>query len=342
LNVNKDSEVITHIEAFALFVIFAFVLVILYPKEMLEKQVLAESSNYDLTVVYLENMIRIDPENTNLALALVKSSVKSGNFALALKMIEVLRKNADAQLLKELDKYQFEALKAKYFSTNEKKYQDEIIQEIDDLLQKLLESRSYLEVDLVYWYRAAREFSLYSPALEFLTRLIQRDEKLKWLEECFYLSAELKNDKQQDECLVKLQSVDEKWVERAYYLAREDGEYKRALLLLKGMSKSSIFWKKELAKFYLELQQYEKASDIFMQLYKQATSYKEKKTYFKKALQALQYGSLGEKVSTLARKYESRYYKDKHMSMYIIKIYLAFSKLDDASRVSVQRLKYIK
>lgn len=339
---DKDLEVVSNGEAFLLFVIFAFLLYILYPKEMLEKQVLAESSNYDLTVVYLENMIRLDPKNKKLTLALIKSSAKSGNFSLSLKMIKVLRPKADDKLLMRLDKYAFEALKSKYFSTNEKKYHAETVAEILVLFNKILNEKSYAPQDLEYWYKGAREFSLYTPALEFLRRLLQKEERLAWLEECYYLSGKLKVHTAQDECLQKLEVLDKEWTQKAYYLAREEGKTKRAIVLLEEMSKSSVRWRKELASFYLELKQYTHSSAEYMKLHAGATSKLKRKTYLKQALKALEYGKEYDKAVILARKYEKSYYKDKKMSMYFIKLYLAMGKLEDASRVSIERLKSLK
>ena len=114
-NANKEVEVITYIEVFLVFLVFSFILYVLYPKNMLEKQVLAESSNYDLTAIYLENMLRIEAENTVLTLALVKASIKGGKYDLALKMIKILEKDADNTSLQELIGLRFEALKVKYF-----------------------------------------------------------------------------------------------------------------------------------------------------------------------------------------------------------------------------------
>jgi len=343
-NADKDVEVISYIEVFLVLLVFSFVLYVLYPKNMLEKQVLAESSNYDLTAIYLENMLRIEPENTELTLALVKASIKGGKYDLALKMIALLGKGADEKLLHELIGFRFEALKVKYFSTNEKKYQDEVKAEIRLLLAEVIEDRHYDDKNLEYWYSGSREFSLNAPSLFFLYRLLEREERSVWLEECFYLSAELKDEKMQRECLMKLRTIDvsryEKWTVEAYYLAVQEGEIERAIALLKDMATRSKKWREELAKFYVEIKRYKDGSSEYMILYKSASSSKEKNKYLLKALQALQYGSLMDEATRLARKYEALYYKDKEMSGMFIRLYLSIGALDDAKRVSIERLKY--
>ncbi len=343
---NKSLEVVSYVEALFIFIIFAAVLFVLYPKDMLQKQVISESSNYDLTAIYLQNMLRLEPENRTLTLALLKSSLKSGKYDLALKMIELLKSNADETLKKELTKYRFEALKVKYFSTNEARFHVEIRTEMSLLFNSVIAERSYLNEELEYWYKGSREFSLHQSALFFLYRLLEREERTQWLEECFYLSSDLKDEKMQGECLSKLRKLDEheyeKWTQQAYYIALGAGETERAVGLLKDMALRSKKWHLELAKYYLELKRYKASSDEYMLLYKSAKVYKEKTGYFMKALEALQYGSLMEEAADLARRYEALYYKDKKMSRRLIKLYLAAGKLDDAKRVSIERLKYLE
>ncbi len=342
---NNNGEVVTYLESAMIFVIFAFILYALYPKDMLQKQVLAEKSNYDLTAIYLENMLRLEPQNKELTLALLKASIKSGKYDLAMKMIAVLQKDAERIFLKELAGFRFEALKVKYFSTNEKQFRAEIRTEIKGLLSEVIDAKYYDDDNLEYWYKGSREFSINTSALFFLYRLLEREEKALWLEECFYLSSDIKDEKMQRECLMRLREIDtsryDEWTQQAYYLAVEEGEIERAVSLLKDMASRSVKWRIELAKFYIEIKRYKESSLAYMTLYKGARSAKEREKYLILAIQALQYGSLMEDAAALARKYEARYYKDKEMSSVFIKLYLAAGKLDDAKRVSIQRLKYM-
>lgn len=343
---TKKIEVISYLEALFIFIVFAFVLYMLYPKDMLYRQVLSESSNYDLTAIYLENMIRLEPENKALIMALIRTSAKMGKHDLSLKMIEALSKDADESLLKELVTYRFEALKTKYFSTNEEQFQEEVKNEMILFLQTLMEEENFDEEHTEYWYRAAREFSLHRPALFFLSELLQREKKAKWLEECFYLSSDLGNKKMQKECLNTLKTIDtehyEEWMERAYYLALQEGEQERVISLLKEMAKGSVSWQQELAKYYLQVKEYKKASEQYILLYEKTKNYTAKKNYLIRALESLQYGSLMDEATALARKYESLYYADKEMSKFLITLYLAAGKLDDAKRISIERLKYME
>lgn len=345
-NADKDIEVVSYVEAVLVFLVFTFVLYVLYPKNMLEKQILAESSNYDLTAIYLENMLRIEPENKALTLALLKASIKSGKYDLALKMADLLQKDADAQLNRELMGFRFEALKVKYFSTNEQRYQAEVKMQISDLLAKVVNEQYYDDDTLEYWYKGSREFSLNSPALFFLYRLLEREEKSVWLEECFYISTDIKDQKMQTECLARLRKIDtaryEEWTQQAYYLAVQEGEIERAIVLLREMASRSVRWREELAKFYVELKRYKEGSAEYMLLYKGAKIAGDKKRYLMKALQALQYGALMQEAAVLARQYEHLYYRDEAMSRMFIKLYLAADKLEDAKRVSIKRLKYME
>ncbi len=342
---DKRIEVVSYLEAVLVFVVFAFVLYALYPKQMLEKQVLAEQSNYDLTAIYLENMLRLEPENIELSMALIEASLKSGKFDLALKMIEIVQNRAEPTLQEELIRYRFEALKVKYFSTNELVLRSEIRDEIHTVLDEVSKRSGYYQNRLEYWYKASREFSLNNSALFFLYKLLEHEEKALWLKECFYLSTDLKNEVMQEDCLTRLRTVDtsnyDTWTQQAYYMALQEGKTERALSLLKDMASRSQRWRIELAKFYVELRRYKEGSGEYMKLYKKARSAQEHQAYLRKALAALQSGALMNEAAALARQYEALYYKDKQMSIFFIKLYLAANKLDDAKRVSLERLKYV-
>lgn len=344
-NVNKRIEVVSYVEAALVFLVFGFVLYTLYPKDMLEKQVLAENKNYDLTAIYLENILRLDPDNKELTLALIKASLKSGQFDLSLKMIAALEKSADEALLQVLIKYRFEALKVKYFSTNEKKFHQETRMQIKEVFKEVVSHPYYNEDNIEYWYKGSREFSLNQASLFFLYKLLEAEEKTLWLEECFYLSSDLKDEEMQQDCLSRLRQIDtshyNEWTKQAYYLAVEEGEIERAISLLKDMASRSVKWRIELAKFYIELKMYKEGSNEYMTLYKNAKTKKDKRFYLLKALEALQYGSLMDEASSLVRKYEALYYKDEQMSRIFIKLYLGANKLEDAKRVSIERLKYM-
>lgn len=342
---DKRFEVVSYLEAALVFIVFSFVLYALYPKQMLQKQVLAEKSNYDLTAIYLENMLRLEPDNMELTIALLEASIKSGKFDLALKMIDALQKDASVEFRRQLLSYRYEALKVKYFSTNEVHLQNETKEEILALLNMISAEGLYTQGDLEYWYKGSREFSLNTPALFFLYKLLEHEEKALWLKECFYLSSDIKDERLQEECLLRLRMADvshyNEWTQQAYYLALQEGKIEQALSLLKDMASRSHKWQLELAKFYVELRRYKEGSAEYMKLYKRAKNAKERKKYLLKALEALQFGSLMDEAAALARKYEALYYRDKQMSAIFIKLYLAGNKLQDAKRVSIERLKYV-
>ena len=72
---RADEErlfVATYKEIAIVFISFALILFFLYPKDILKENVLTEESNYDLSVLYLKNMLRHDPQNEVLMLALAK------------------------------------------------------------------------------------------------------------------------------------------------------------------------------------------------------------------------------------------------------------------------------
>lgn len=343
---DEPLEVITYFEAVMIFILFGFILYVLYPKDMLREQILAESSNYDLTAKYLENMLRLEPENKELTMTMIRTSIKNRQHELSLKLIEVMVKSADKELMQELVVYKLEALRVKYFSTNEAALRQEIVADIVALLDEVVEKHYYLDSDLDFWYDSARSFSLHKQALGFLKELLAVKKQAKLLEECFYLSVSLKNTSMQTQCLSDLRKMDSahyrEWTEKAYYIAMRKGDIHGAIALLQEMSKDSKKWQERLAAYYLELRQYKNSSNEYLRLLDSSKTHGYKKRYLGLALRSLQYGDLYNDAVILARKYESLYYNDEEMSMKIIRLYLSYNRLEDARRVSLKRLEYMK
>ena len=112
MSIAKDErlEVMSYSGILGVFLLFALVLYLLYPKEMLEQNVLKESSNYDLTEIYLENMLRQDPDNTELMIALANTAIESGNIDLATRLLKVLETSKDEAVLKRPSCYDIRSL----------------------------------------------------------------------------------------------------------------------------------------------------------------------------------------------------------------------------------------
>ena len=80
-HVDNEIEkvyVATYKELIFTFIVFSIILIVLYPKDLLKEQILAEKSNYDLSMLYLENLLDHDPNNESLMLILAEQSLRTG------------------------------------------------------------------------------------------------------------------------------------------------------------------------------------------------------------------------------------------------------------------------
>ena len=95
-SVNNSKEyVASYKELIITFLVFCIILFMLYPKDLIKEQILAENSNYDLSMLYLKNMLKNDPSNESLMLLLASQSLRSGKKDLAYKLLELLHNSKD-------------------------------------------------------------------------------------------------------------------------------------------------------------------------------------------------------------------------------------------------------
>ena len=336
------KEIASTREILFIFSIFVFILFILYPKAMLHKQVLAEKSNYELTGVYLENMLRLEPENVDLMFAAADASLQNGNYDLAEKLISVLRKSDNMQIAKELELLNYKLLKILIEHSSDPVFIEKRKIEMLNIIYHVSEKKLFDKDNAFIWYRNAMDFSEKELALEFLKPLCEIDDHFA-LEQCVYMAVQPQNRHMRIQCTKKLIRIDKKeskkWLGILYTFYVEDKDYKNALDTLERLVKIDSGFKEELARMEAVAGNFVKSSNLYISFYENADDYKSKKRYLLEAVRVLVTGEMNDRAVKLAQRYEDNYLKDEEMSTKLIKLYLSMDRLEAAKKLSVKLLK---
>jgi len=340
---NKDRvDFATYREIVAIFMIFAIILYSIYPKDMQKKQVLAEKSNYALSAVYLENMLRLDPENADLLFATVKADIESGNMRLANKLIEILKDSKD---IKAKGKYYL--LKYKLLDADRKKSEDqnmtrEIESDMIDIIYKVSRESLFEKKYAMLWYKNAKELSQKEEAFKFLEPFYGHNDNNS-LKRCIELADEDQYADKKLRCLDRLVSIDtnmsKEWLISAYTMYSEYGEDKKALNIVKRLARLDSNYTIELARLQRVAGDYRVSSNLYISLYNSSSDEKTKKEYLIKAIEVLQEGDLNREIVAVLERYEDIYIDDDELMMKFIKIYLAIEELPKAKLLSLKLLE---
>ena len=339
---TEHSYVFSYPEIIGLFISFVVVLFLLYNGNHLEERVLQENSNYDLTVIYLENMLKQDPKNENLMLALAKTTQKSGNTDLSMKLLTVLVHTKNQAILEEIDTLKYYLLKETVPHLSKEK-KEETLKEMNQLLISITNRPLKNMTEIKQLYDEAIWIKNNSLAYKLTSLAIEKESDPYWLKQRYALALKLHHTQEAQNTLQKLLMYDmghkEEWLKEIYYHASNNGRYKDAEKILKKLEGITSLWKVEHAGLAIRMREYHKASEIYLSLSNETDDQKVKKMYLIKALQALQYGNLSSDAVTLAKKYENIYLNDPEMRELFLKLYLSADDLEAASNFSKKLLK---
>ncbi len=343
---NSDKAyVATYKELIFIFVVFIAILVVLNPKDLIKEQVLSEKSNYDLSILYLKNILEQEPENEEIMLLLAEQSLSNGDKDLSIRLLGLLLQSKNKLIRTKVTFLSYDLLKDDYYYL-ENKDETELLKMKDrlkELLLKIIDDNVYEEEDIRKWYDEAVFLDYDFAKYVFIKQLLAKDtQNVELIKIAYYLAVEFKNVNDTTDYIHRLAQYDiensDKWKRDEYYTLIMQKQYERAEVLLLVYSETSLEWKIRLAEFYLMRAKYKKASKIYIDLFNASSDYIEKKNYFFKAARALQGGNLLKETAALARSYESYYAKDREVRNFLLKIYMATGYLDYAFILSKQIL----
>ncbi len=344
INAYEKKYVVTYKELILTSIVFCVILFVLYPKDLLKNQILSEASNYDLSMLYLRNMLDNDPSNESLMMGLAEQSLRSGKRDLSFRLLELLHNSKDYDMRKKANVLSYKLAKEDYFFFKDKKKKQEQMLKIAALFENIMLNKFYNEDDIDIWHKEALFVKDDFWTNYFLKKRIKKNPSdVKLLEEGYYLAMKLGNKRNAISLLHALQQHDKyrknQWIFAEYHMAMDAKKYIEAEMILKKHSDDSLSFKDELAHFYNSRGAYIKSSQIYMSLYHDIHLYSVKKRYLIKAIKELQAGNYLSQAVDLAAAYEKRYINDREVRSYILKLYIAAGDLNKATQLAKKLLK---
>ncbi|NPA81648.1 MAG: hypothetical protein GXO31_03460 [Epsilonproteobacteria bacterium] len=206
MKLPKSEYAISIREIVFIFFIFSFVLYFLFPKESLKEKVLKENKSNELVLVYIENMIKFDPENYKLLLHFADISLQEDNFYTTKAIVEMLLKVNNEKARESAIVLGEKLFKRQYFLLKRKKEKEKLIEEYKDMLfdMVMVTDNDKLREDILTYLLSQKKEREY---LKFLKALSKKS---------FYWKRKLAD----------------------YYLSKS--EHKKAFLLYKDLIKREI------------------------------------------------------------------------------------------------------
>jgi len=336
--VDHDHEklyVATYKELLFTFIVFCIILFVLYPKDLLKEQILSEKSNYDLSILYLKNLLEHSPEDESLMLILAEQTLHSGNKDLSLRLLELLLKSENKAYREKATLLSYELQKEYYFYIQEEERLAKQKKILQDLFIEIYSSKMYNIEEAEKWYKESVFVNVERATYFFLKKILESEpQDIGLLQQAYYLAKKFKENSYALKYIALLQQYDikdlDKWAKDEYYMHINFKEYNLAEKILKKHSSSSLEWKVQLAEFYLMLKSYKKASKIYSELFTIENNYNKKRDFFYQSVRVLQAGNYFKEASQRVKKYENFYFHDINVREFMLKIYIATGDLDRA------------
>jgi hypothetical protein len=314
---------------------------------MISKQILSEKTNYDLSMLYLNNMLKNDSSNEKLMLVLAEQSLNSGNKDLSFKLLKLLKDTKDKQIKSKSYLLSYQLAKGDYFYLEKENKQEAMqakYQELRKLYKTIIGEKLYQAEDIEGLYKEGSFLKDDASSFLLVQKLLsKKPENVELLKDAYYLSRNMNDNKQAIEYVDKLIVLDKynpkKWNNAKYNILLEKYSVDDALSLLQQESKSSKAWQLKLADYYLYNKQYKNAANVYMEIYTKSDKYVQKKDYFLKAVKTLQGGGKTKDAASLTYEHENYFFKDASMRILMLKIYIATGDLRKARKLSKKMLK---
>ncbi len=341
---DRETSVITNKELIFLIAVFVFILIQLYPKNILQKIIEDDHSDHALTMVYLKDLLKHHPNDEMLNLVYLEKKMQIRDANISIPAAKKLMRSDKEYIRNKAILLTFNAELIRYFQTKDEKERKKLYPELQKLFAIIYAKKLY-DDDVKQWYANAT-FVQHDPARYFfIKQLVQQEPtNVDLLKNAYFLALKVGNEEEAKKYLHALLLYDTKnpqqWALQKYYALIRAHKYNEAQLVLKQNAGKSLKIKKELASFYLMNSFYKQASQTYLEIAKEVKTQKERDFYIKKAIRALQAGNLLKEASLLARKYEMHYINNRSMRNFILKIYLAAGKLDWADKYAKKILQH--
>ncbi len=336
---KKREFVVTNLEIFLLFFSFLGILFLLFPKESLQKQVLAEKSNFDLTAIYLKNLMKLNPEDNELILVMAKTLYQQKKYDLAINLLKILNDNPDKKISQDAT-----LLHIKINNTRLKVEKDSsILQKIKDENSKLLKSviyNKYIDKNSSKTlYHAAITSGDKTSALKFnrnILDFVKGEERIKWFKNYHYLASDL-NEVKEDIYALKILTKEDKneskmWLNSLIPLLDKNID-------LENLASDLSLDKEALANLYILKNRKNRAILIYKQLHYDEKNLEKREKLFIKLIDMYKASNNTASAAKFAKVYENEYKKNSHMTNILLKLYLEANRADFAKDLSLKIIK---
>jgi hypothetical protein len=344
---RKKIYVATYKEIIIGFIVFCIILLVLYPKEQLTKEVLQESSNYDLSILYLENMLKNDPSNEALMLSLAKQAFKAGKKDLSYRLLKLLKNSHKQEIRENAYLLSYQIAKEDYFYLKKAEKKTALhrkYKELQELFHTIIAQHYYKETQIQQLYQES--YFLHDTTNEYflVQKLLQKHPNdIKLLSDAFYLSVKTNNYEKAMHYLNTLALLDKKhhnkWLDERYYLLAKHYSYKETESFLLQHAQNSAYWEKKLVSFYLGHKQYKKVAQLYMNRFRHTSHHKQQLQLWLQAIETLRAGGYTKDALRLGYRYENYFFHDKKARIALLKLYISANDLKKAKQLSKKILK---
>jgi hypothetical protein len=343
----KKPYVATYKEIVIGFVTFVLVLVVLYPKDMLQKQVLAEDANYDLSMLYLQNMLKNDPGNEVLMYSLAKQSLKGEKRTLAFKLLRLLKTAKDITIRKKAYLLSYKVAKENYYYLlKDQKFADakKLKDEMNTILKEIVKYGYYTDKDLLKLYQEAEFVKDQKLSYFFVKKLLKKEPtNPHYLQSALYFAIKENKSKEALKYLNVLIRIEpqnaQKYKEEKYYILYNFVSKEAAHTFLLNEAKKSPLWMEKLAKFYLYERNYRASSRIYQQLFLTTENERKKEEYFLASLKALQAGNRLKDATKLGIRYQQEFLHNRRVRTFLLQLYISANELQHARSLALTILQ---
>jgi len=344
---HKKIYVATYKEIIIGFIVFSLILFLLHPKDLLTKQVLAEQSNYDLSMLYLKNMLKNDPSNEILMLTLANQAIKSNKKDLSFRLLKLLRNSKNKEIKSKAYILSYKIAKEDYFylkSKHQVQEQQKKYVGLQDIFSVIMSEHFYTKSEIKQLYKEAYFLDDKNSAYHLVQALLKENpNNVKLLSDAFYISYGFKEYKQSISYLNSLVLLDkehkDKWIKERYYLISSVYSYAKAEAYIITRAKDSKYWSNKLIQFYLQHKRYAKASQVYINQFHKASSIIQQRELWLKAINTLRAGNHIKEAVRLGYKYENYFFKDRKARIELLKLYISSNDLQKAKKLSKKILK---
>jgi hypothetical protein len=305
---SREPTVITFTELTGIVIITIVLMILIFPKQSIEKAINEEKSNYDLTLIYLQSIAHAYPDNPNNWLRLIKAELQMGKTEEAQKVLEKLGNIPSVKQI-YLEILSYELLRTEYEKSTSAAKKKQLKAILKKRLQKFLQSN-----DPSLWMitiKEAQQLSFKALAYEAFAKRIAHTTlcTTKEIETFFYLGRALHHEQKTSQIIEQ-------------YLKNTPNP--KLYVLLKN--------------YYLGQKAYAKAGKLCSSYYRKTgkpESLFEAVSYLfqaKKEKEALQ----------LLKSQQKHYLNTPKYARRIIELYLAHNKLKEAHEYTLQVMQHQK